>query len=143
MGLSLIQNNPYRVLGIPILSSERELQKQITKSNRFAEVGKTVTCDTDYPFIGKLERTLDSINLAAKSIEQPLNKVLYSTFWFLNGNHIDNLAMASLQKDDFDKAKLIYLWVAEHIDYDVVGYRMSRLPDGSPEVSAIVIGKSV
>ena len=38
-------------------------------------------------------------------------------------------------KDDFDKAKLIYLWVAEHIDYDVVGLRTFRLPDGSPEVT--------
>jgi hypothetical protein len=106
--LSLIQNNPYRILGIPIISSERELQKQITKSNRFAEVGKTITSETDYPFLGELERSVDSINLAAKSIEQPLNKILYSTFWFLNGNHIDNVAMESLQKDNFDKA--IGIW---------------------------------
>lgn len=106
--LSLIQNNPYRILGIPIISSERELQKQITKSNRFAEVGKTITSETDYLFLGDLERSVDSINLAAKSIEQPLNKILYSTFWFLNGNHIDNIAMESLQKNDFDKA--IGIW---------------------------------
>ncbi len=108
MSLNLIQNNPYRILGIPILSSERELQKQITKSNRFAEVGKSISSETDYPFLGKLQRSLDSINLAAKSIEQPLNKILYSTFWFLNENHIDNIAMESLQKDDFDKAIVIW-----------------------------------
>ena len=108
MSLSLIQNNPYRVLGIPILSSERELQKQITKSNRFAEVGKTITCETDYLFLGDFDRNVDSINLAAKSIEQPLNKALYSTFWFLNENHIDNIAMDSLQKGNFDKA--IEIW---------------------------------
>jgi len=108
MSLSLIQNNPYRVLGIPILSSERELQKQITKSNRFAEVGKTITCETDYSFLGDFDRNIDSINLASKSIEQPLNKALYSTFWFLNENHIDNIAMDSLQKGNFDKA--IEIW---------------------------------
>ena len=108
MSLSLIQNNPYRVLGIPILSSERELQKQITKSNRFAEVGKTITCETDYSFLGDFDRNVDSINLAAKSIEQPLNKALFSTFWFLNENHIDNIAMDSLQKGNFDKA--IEIW---------------------------------
>lgn len=104
MSLNLIQNNPYRVLGISILSTERELQKQITKSNRFAEVGKTISTNTDYPFFGDLDRSLDSINLAGKSVEQPINKILHSTFWFLNGNHIDNIAMESLQKDDFDKA---------------------------------------
>jgi hypothetical protein len=108
MSLGLIQNNPYRVLGIPILSSERELQKQITKSNRFAEVGKTITCETDYPFLGDFDRNVDSINLAAKNIEQPLNKALFSTFWFLNENHIDNIAMDSLQKGNFDKA--IEIW---------------------------------
>ena len=108
MTLSLIQNNPYRLLGIPILSSERELQKQITKSNRFAEVGKTFTCDTDYPFLGEFDRNVDSINIAAKSIEQPLNKVLYSTFWFLNQNHIDNIAIESLQKSNFNKS--IEIW---------------------------------
>ena len=43
--------------------------------------------------------------------------------------------LAKYAKDDFDKAKLIYLWVAEHIDYDVVGLRTFRLPDGSPEVT--------
>ena len=108
MTLSLIQNNPYRLLGIPILSSERELQKQITKSNRFAEVGKTFTCETDYPFLGDFDRNVDSINIAAKSIEQPLNKVLYSTFWFLNQNHIDNIAIESLQKSNFNKS--IEIW---------------------------------
>ena len=104
MSLSLIQNNPYRILGISILSSERELQKQITKSNRFAEVGKTTSCETDFPFLGEFKRNTDSINTAAKSIEQPLNKILYSTFWFLNENHIDNIAFESLQKGNFEKA---------------------------------------
>ena len=104
MSLSLIQNNPYRILGIPITSTERELQKQITKSNRFTEVGKTITCDTDYLFLGDFERNSNSITKAAKTIEQPLDKLLYSSFWFLNSNHIDNLAMESLQKGNFEKA---------------------------------------
>ena len=102
--LDLIQNNPYRILGAPIFSTEREIQKHITKSNRFAEVGKTISFETDFPFLGKFDRNTDSISKAAKSIEQPLNKILYSSFWFLNENHIDNIAFESLQKGDYEKA---------------------------------------
>lgn len=106
--LNIIQNNPYRILGAPVLSSEREIQKLITKSNRFAEVGKTFSCETDFPFLGEFERNTNSVNTAAKNIEQPLNKILYSSFWFLNENHIDNIAFESLQKGDFEKALSIW-----------------------------------
>ena len=36
-------------------------------------------------------------------------------------------------KDDLDKAKLIYLWIAENIDYDVKAFNSGNFPDGSPE----------
>ena len=43
----------------------------------------------------------------------------------------DKLALNA--KGDFDKAKLIYLWIAENIDYDVKALNSGNFPDGSPE----------
>lgn len=50
--MSTLNNNPFRILGIYVTATEREIQKQITKSKRFAEVGKEVKFETDFLFLG-------------------------------------------------------------------------------------------
>ena len=45
----------------------------------------------------------------------------------------DNLAKKA--KGDLDKAKLIYLWIAENIDYDIKSLNAGKTLDGSPKVT--------
>lgn len=47
----IITNNPYRVLGLPISSSERDITKRISDMKIYAEMGKIKTFETDFLFI--------------------------------------------------------------------------------------------
>lgn len=123
--MHIIQNNPYRILGVPVNAKEREIQKQITKATRFAEVGKIVEFDTDFLFLGELNRDSNSITKASNNIEQPLNRILYSLFWFWNDNHIDEAAIESLKKQNFEKA--IEIWTKVVKDGDVSHKNYSNL----------------
>ena len=90
--MSIINQNPFRILGLSVIASERDIQRQITKTTRFAEVGKEVLFDTDFLFFGDLKRDVASISKASSAIEQPVNRLLHSLFWFWNANHIDAAA---------------------------------------------------
>ncbi len=46
-------------------------------------------------------------------------------------NIADKLAVNA--ESDMDKAKLIYLWIADNIYYDVKALNRDNLPEGSPE----------
>ena len=104
----MINQNPFCVLGISPTATEKESQKQVTKATRFAEVGKQISFDTDFSFIGDIKRDKESISIASRAIEQPLNKILHSLFWFWNSNHIDAAAFDNLSKDHIDKATEIW-----------------------------------
>ena len=121
----MINQNPFCVLGISPTASEREIQKQVTKTTRFAEVGKQVSFDTDFPFLGELKRDKESISVAYSAIEQPINRLLHSLFWFWNANHIDAAAFDNLSKDNTDKATEIWEKVVK--DGDVSTKNLSCL----------------
>ena len=102
--MNFITNNPFRILGIPIDASMRETQKQITKTTRYLEVGKDISFESDFLFLGDFKRDSSSISKAASAIEQPANKILNALFWFWNSNHIDSLAFDQMAKDSPEKA---------------------------------------
>ena len=102
--MNFITNNPFRILGIPIDASMRETQKQITKTTRYLEVGKDISFESDFLFLGDFKRDSSSISKAASEIEQPANKILNALFWFWNSNHIDSLAFDQMAKDSPEKA---------------------------------------
>lgn len=106
--MSIINQNPFRVLGVSVTATEREIQKQITKTTRFAEVGKEISSLTDFLCFGELKRDPDSVSKASNSLEQPLNKLVHSFSWFWGVTHIDSFAFDSLSKGDTDKA--IEIW---------------------------------
>ena len=121
----MIKQNPFRILGISPTATEREIQKQVTKTTRFAEVGKQVSFDTDFLFIGSLKRDEESISIASSAIEQPVNRLSHSLFWFWNANHIDAAAFDNLNKDHADKATEIWEKVVK--DGDVSTKNLSCL----------------
>ena len=121
----MIKQNPFCVLGISPTATEREIQKQVTKTTRYAEVGKQISFDTDFSFTGSLKRDKESISIASSAIEQPLNRLLHSLFWFWNANHIDAAAFDNLSKNHTDKATEIWEKVVK--DGDVSTKNLSCL----------------
>ena len=106
--MNLIHNNPYRILGLPITATEREIAKQINMLATYAEMGKTISLESDYSFLDSIERTPHAIEEAKKQIEQNENKLLYSLFWFWKNNSADELALEVLKDGNINKA--ISIW---------------------------------
>jgi hypothetical protein len=106
--MNLIDNNPFRILDLPVTASEREISKQLNTLATYAEMGKTKIFGSDFPFLAKPSRTLDSIEEAKKQIEQGENKFFHSLFWFWKNNSVDELALDVLKEGNIEKA--IQLW---------------------------------
>ena len=106
--MELIVANPFRILGITSNTTEKELQKQISIIKRYSEVGKSVSFDYDFNFLGELSRDQEHINRAAGQIEQSENKIFHALFWFINLNSIDEIAFNYLKDDNRNKA--IEIW---------------------------------
>ena len=106
--MNLINKNPYRILGLPITASEREIARQINTLSTYAEMGKVKSFDTDFPFLPAVERTPHNIEEAKKQIEQRESKFLYSLFWFWKNNSVDELAFEVLKEGNTNKA--INIW---------------------------------
>lgn len=120
--MSTLNNNPFRTLGIYVTAKEREIQKQITKFTRFAEVGKEVKHETDFLFLGNLKRNKESISIASSAIEQPYNRLKFSLFWFWNENHIDAAAFENLSAENFVKAIDIWSKVVKDGNISIKNY---------------------
>lgn len=106
--MNLVLNNPFRILGLPITASEREIAKRISDLSIFAEMGKFKSYDTDFPFLSMLERKPESVKEASARIEQPDGKLFCSLFWFWKHSVIDELAFNLLKNGEVGKA--ISLW---------------------------------
>ncbi|OQX10732.1 MAG: hypothetical protein BWK80_45430 [Desulfobacteraceae bacterium IS3] len=106
--MNLVLNNPFRILGLLITASEREIAKRISDLSIFAEMGKIKSYDTDFSFLSTLERNPESVKEASARIEQPEGKLFCSLFWFWKHGVIDELAFNMLKNGEVGKA--ISLW---------------------------------
>lgn len=106
--MNLINNNPFRILSLPITASEREIVKQINTLTTYAEMGKTKTLEIDFPFLSPIDRSLEAIEEAKKQIEQSESKLLHSLFWFWKNNSVDELALEVLKEGNTTKS--IEIW---------------------------------
>jgi len=106
--MEAIKNNPFRILGLPVTASERDISKRIKEISTFAEFGRPIEHDTDFEFISPFDRTSEAIEEASKAIELPENRLFHSLFWFWRGNSIDELVFDFLKDGNVHKA--IELW---------------------------------
>jgi hypothetical protein len=106
--MNIIKQNPFRILGLTGNATERELQKQLGKIKAFERVGKKVSLEYDFNFLGALIRNLDEIQQASNRIEQSHKKLLYSLFWFVKNTQFDEIAFNNLKERETDKA--IEIW---------------------------------
>ena len=102
--MDAIFNNPFRILGLPTIASDKEIAKRVSDLLIYAEMGKKVTYDTDLPFIGELDRSVESIKLAAKRIELPENKIFYSLLCFDIKDNFDKKIIELLNEGDISAA---------------------------------------
>ena len=102
--MDAILNNPFRILGLPTTASDKEIAKRVSDLLIYAEMGKKVSYETDFPFLGELDRSVDAIKLAAKRIELPENKIFYSLLCFDLKDNFERESIEFIKQEDFISA---------------------------------------
>jgi hypothetical protein len=105
----LIEQNPFRIIGLLANASERDFVRQKGMLIRYSSIGRHTSSDFDFPFLAPIERTdLNLINQSFSKLEQGQDKIKFSLFWFINHNSFDNTAIDYLINND--KQKAIDIW---------------------------------
>jgi hypothetical protein len=108
--MKLILENPYRVLGLPITATDREIAKRGDDLAMYIEMGMTKKFAYDYLLdINPITRTQESIQRAISQLELGNKKIFHSIFWFSNINSVDQLAFELIGEGELDKAEQIWL----------------------------------
>jgi len=102
--MDAILNNPFRILGLPTTASDKEIAKRVSDLLIYAEMGKKVSYETDFPFLGEIDRSIESIKYAAKKFELPENKIFYSLLWFDVKDSFDKKSIEFLKQGEFESA---------------------------------------
>ena len=115
--MNLIQNNPYRTVGLLVGATAKEQTKQIKKLKMFLEAEQEPQDDFSFPTLGNLNRTLESVEEAASKLNLDSDKINAALFWFWNGNPItDEAAFDALKSGDTDNAIEIWQKLTENAE---------------------------
>jgi hypothetical protein len=104
--MKVIENNPFRVLGIISNASAKEIKESETYILRYLDIGKSASLKFDItPPLNEINRTPDIVKNAKRKIHDDFDKLTYSIFWFVNGSLGDKIALEKLSDEkNIDKA---------------------------------------
>ena len=102
--LEIIHENPFRILGLPVTATDRDIAKRVNDLATYAEFGKSRDYNTDLPFLSPLKRTSESIDRAAQRLELPDRKLHFANFWFWQSNSVDELVIEVIGAGDGARA---------------------------------------
>jgi hypothetical protein len=107
--MHIIQNNPYRTIGLLVGATAAEQRRQLTRLQRFLEADQEPEDDFSFPTLGRLHRTLDKVTNAASELNLDNDKMNAALFWFYKGNPItDEPAFDAIKEADLDQ--VINIW---------------------------------
>ena len=109
IGMNIIQNNPYRILGVYSNSPTRERLANHNRMKAFLKVGKSVSFPLDVPqYVSSINRTEASVADAEAKLTLPKEQILYAQFWFVKTTPLDDVAFNHLFAGEIDKAEEIW-----------------------------------
>lgn len=107
--MNLIDNNPYRILGVYANSPLRERVANASKARAFLKVGRSVSFPLDLPdILHPLNRTEESFAQAESSVALPSEQLRYALFWFIRMSVVDDVAMKNLMAGDLSAAEDVW-----------------------------------
>jgi hypothetical protein len=99
--LNIVEKNPFRVLGVPINASAKEITSNSTKIKRFSIAGKEVQTSYDFTaYLPAIKRTQETVTAAISQITLPNDKLKYALYWCACLNEGDKDALALLDAKD-------------------------------------------
>lgn len=125
--MDLVLRNPFRVLGLPVTASSREISKRISDLEMFAELGKVKEYPGDLSALGEIDRSIEAIKDAARRIELPEAKIFHSFFWFRSGDAVDDLALECLANFELSEADNVWgKQIEKSEDFGKLTWRLNR-----------------
>lgn len=107
--MDLIQNNPYRLLGVFANAPTKERVASQTKLKAFLKVGKSVNYPLDLPeLLAPIERTAESVATAEAQIALPAEQMAFAQFWFVKSSALDDIAFNHLFAGSLQDATRIW-----------------------------------
>lgn len=107
--LDIIQNNPYRLLGI---YSNSPIKERVANHNRlkaFLKVGKEVSFPLDLlGVLSTMTRSTEKVSDAEAKLTLPNEQLRYAQFWFLKVTPLDDVAINHLIVENINGA--ISIW---------------------------------
>lgn len=95
--MNILQNNPYRLLGVYSNSPIKERLANHNRMKAFLKVGKPVSFPLDLPqYFSSIDRTESSIADAEAKLTLPKDQIFYAQFWFVKITPLDNVALNHL-----------------------------------------------
>lgn len=107
--LEIIQNNPYRILGIFSNSPAKERVANNSRLQAFLKVGKDISFPLDLPgLLPKIDRTPEAVAEADSALALPSEQLRYAQFWFIKATPLDEVAINHLTAGNMTMA--ISIW---------------------------------
>lgn len=107
--MKIIDNNPYRILGVYANSPLKERVANVSKAKAFLKVGRNVSFPLDLPdILEPLNRTEESFAQAEASVALPSERLRYALFWFIRTSVVDDVAMNNLMAGDMSAAEDVW-----------------------------------
>ena len=104
--MNIIDNNPYRILGVFGNASKKDIERNKSKFNAFLRVNRPVpNLPIDFPFISAdIQRSLETISKAEGEISIPIGQLTHGMFWFVSTSHVDEECFLFLSNGNIEEA---------------------------------------
>ena len=107
--MNILQNNPYRILGVYSNSPTRERLANHNRMKAFLKVGKPVSFPLDLSqYLSTINRTEAIVADADAKLTLPKDQILYAQFWFVKMTPLDDVAFNNLLSGEINKAEEIW-----------------------------------
>jgi len=109
--MHIIQNNPYRTVGLLVGATAREQERQVKRLKQFIEAEQDPQDDFSFPTLGHIHRTIESVTDAASKLNLDSDKMNAALFWFYDGKtalKTDEDAFKAIKEADLDQ--VISIW---------------------------------
>jgi hypothetical protein len=110
--MHIIQNNPYRIVGLLVGATAALQNRHIKRIPIFIDAGDKIPEEfTTYSFpkLGEINLTVDSVNEASSKLNLDSDKMRAALFWFYNGNEItDEVAFEAMK--DGNESRAVEIW---------------------------------
>lgn len=106
--MNLIENNPFRILGVFSNAKPAEIVSNCDEMEAYLSIGKSISFDLDFNNVMPVvNRTSQTVEQAKKQINLPKDKLKYALFWFVKDSSSTH-ALNHLKNGDIESANKVF-----------------------------------